>query len=100
MLQPGHGISLLCLLFFHSLYVTAWKEHGLKMGNSEGYQNECFVCTSIISEKYTDMYDYDWNLNEFVTKSPVNKIFKKVVVMNLVVSFPVRGTNSLNFREN
>ena len=72
----------------------------MKIGHSEGYPNECFVCTSIISEKYTDLYDYDWNLNGLVTRSPVNKRFKKDVVMNSVVYFPVRGTNSLNFREN
>ena len=62
--------------------------------------NEFFLCKSIILDKYTDLYDYDWNLNGTVTKLPINKRYIKDVTMNSVVCFPVRWSNSLNFRKN
>ena len=45
------------------------------------------------------MYDHDWNLNRTVTKSLVIKRHNNDAVSNSVTSFPVRGPNILNFRD-
>ena len=58
---------------FHPLCVIAWKVYGLKITKSEEHPNQCFVCQSGICDKYTNLYDHDWNLNETVTKSLVDK---------------------------
>ena len=48
-----------CIHLFHPLCVTIRNYHSLTIGNHEGHPNECFFCSSIISDKYTDLYDYD-----------------------------------------
>ena len=43
-----------------------------------------------MSDKYTDFYDYEWNLNVTITKSLVNKRCKIYVDTNSVARVPVR----------
>ena len=65
------------LHYYYPVYLSEWKNHDLTKGNSEGCPNVYFVCGSILSGTYTDLYDYYWNLNGTVTKSIINKRCKR-----------------------
>ena len=71
-----------CLHYFHSQCITNWKEFGLTSGECRGHLNICFYCRSELSSQYTDLYDYDWNLDGTVTRSNNNKRFPSVVDNN------------------
>ena len=88
-----------CSCFFHPLYVTAWKVHDLNITKGGGHANRYFVCKSGICDKYTYLYNYDWNLNGSVTKSRVNKRHNNDDIRNSVTSFSVRGPKIINFRD-
>ena len=67
---------------------TDWENYGLTKVEGEGCHNHSFLCKSIILDKYNDLYDYDWNTNDRVVKSHVNKRIKPVVVLDSVSRLP------------
>ena len=69
------------------------------IGNHEGIPNEFFLCKSIILDKYTDLYDYDWNLNGSVTNSVVNKRCRFDMDVDLSDRLPTREPNNPNFTD-
>ena len=52
-------LSFQCFHCFHPLCLTAWNDHGLTIGNHEEHSKGIFVYKSILSNNYTDLYDYD-----------------------------------------
>ena len=85
------------LHYFHPLCVTDWKKHSLMIGNGAGCPNEYFGCRRNVTDQYTDLYDYNWNLNGTVTKSHVTKRYRIGMDMNIVAKFSARGPNNPNF---
>ena len=88
-----------CIHYFHPLCVTDWKNHGITIGNADGYPNVFFVCRSNISNQYDDLYDYDWNLNGSVTNSVVNKRCRFGMDVDLLYRLPTRELNNPNFTD-
>ena len=72
-----------CLHYFHQKYIANWKEFSLTNKNRPGYLNISFFCSSKLSIQYTDLYDYDWNLNGTVTRLNKNRRFQTGVDNNI-----------------
>lgn len=88
-----------CINYFYPLCATDWKNHGITIGNGDGYPNDFFVCGSNISNQYDDLYDYDWNLNGSVTNSVVNKRCRFGMDVDLSDRLPTREPNNPNFTD-
>ena len=95
------------LHYYHHVCLTHCNNYGLAKGEGEGCPTRCFFCQIVVSDKYNELYDYDWIMNGSITKSVVNKRNKSVVDFNSVARLPStvivkkgRGFDHPKFKEN
>ena len=61
------------LHYYHHVCLTHCNNYGLAKGEGEGCPTHCFFCQIVVSDKYNELYDYDWIMNGSITKSVVKK---------------------------
>ena len=79
--------------YYHAKWLNHWKNFQLELNKGIAQSTSCNSCFCMIREYFVDVYPFDWNINESVTKITLQK--RKIDV----VLEEVKQSTLLNFRE-